>query len=42
MGYYFGKVMLPELVYTIVVGTVLYGFVCWMYEDRDLKGGNIL
>ena len=42
IGYYFGKVILPELVYTIVVGILLYGFVCWMYEDRDLKGGNIL
>ncbi len=42
IGYYFGKVMLPELVYTIVVGILLYGLVCLMYEDRDLKGGNIL
>ena len=42
IGYYIGKVMLPELVYTVVLGIFIYGLLCWMYEDRDLKGGNIL
>lgn len=42
IGYYLGKVMFPEIVYTLVVGILIYGIICWMYEDRDLKGGNIL
>ena len=42
IGYYIGKVMLPECVYTIVIGILIYGLVCLMYEDKELKGGNIL
>lgn len=42
IGYYLGKVMLPEFVYTVVFGILIYGFVCLMYEDSELKGGNIL
>lgn len=42
IAYYFGKVMVPECVYTIVMGILIYGLVCFIYEDRELKGGNIL
>ncbi len=42
IGYYLGKVMLPEFVYSVVVGIIIYGCICLMYEDRELKGGNIL
>ena len=42
IGYYLGKVMLPEYVYSVVVGIIIYGFICLMYEDSELKGGNIL
>ena len=30
LSYYFGRIMLPELVYTVVVGILLYKFMHWL------------
>lgn len=42
LGYYLGRVMMPELVYTLVVSIFLYKFILWLYkivEHPDDKGG---
>lgn len=30
LSYYFTRIMIPELVYTIVIGILLYRFMCWL------------
>lgn len=40
--YYFGSIMFPELIYTLVISVFTYGVICFLYKDNDQKGDNIL
>lgn len=40
--FYFGKIMFPELIYTLVIAVFIYGVICFLYKDNSQKGDNIL
>jgi rod shape-determining protein MreD len=40
--FYIGKVMVPEMVYTLVIAVILYGVIAKLYENEKEKGGDVL
>ncbi|MBE5935941.1 MAG: rod shape-determining protein MreD [Lachnospiraceae bacterium] len=42
IGFYIRKVVLPEMVYTLLIAVFVYGIVCKLYKSKEDKGGNVL
>ena len=40
--FYIGKVIMPEIAYTLVIAILLYGVIAKLYENKEEKGGNVL
>ena len=44
LGYYFVRVMMPELIYTLVMAILMYKLVLWLYKivEHPKTGGDML